>query len=73
MRMFSYGDVLRLALNGTHTSICADESALSRHIAPTSTHSAKRTADRIDGQFEMIRTKSGETIFVGEDGQYIRR
>lgn len=73
MRMFTYGDVLRLALNGTHTSLYGGESALPTHSPSTTAHSAKRTGDRIDGQFEMIRTKTGETIFVGEDGQYIRR
>lgn len=75
MRMFSYADVMRLALQTGEAVVIdpEDAKALPRPYPATSTHSAQRTGDRITGQFEMIRTKRGERIFVGEDGQYIRR
>lgn len=73
--MFSYADVMRLALQ-TGEAVVIDQddvNHLPRPYPATQTHSAIRTGDRITGQFEMMRTKDGGRIFVGENGQYIRR
>lgn len=75
MRMFSYADVMRLALQTGETAVLDPNDAirLPRTTPPTQSHSAKTTGDRLDGHFEMFRNKDGERIFIGQDGQYIRR
>lgn len=75
MRMFSYTDVMRLALQTGEAVVIdpIDAVHLPRACPDTSVHSAKRTGDRLDGHFQMMRNKDGERIFVGQDGQYIRR
>lgn len=73
MRMFTYGDVLRIALQSGHTTTCQDESRLTRHMPATTRPSGISSGMVINGQFEMFRGKDGRMVFVGQDGQYIRK
>jgi len=70
----SFYDTMRDAYANSQPHTCSDESTLKRHMpATTDTRSAKTSGDRIDGEFTMIITKNGQRIFVGIDGQYIKR
>lgn len=68
-----YYNILRMAADSTQARLCQDESRLTRTLPPIPAQRANTTGMVIDGQFEMIRTKRGETIFIGENGQYIKK
>lgn len=70
----SYYETMRDAYSSAQGRTCSDESSLKRHMpSTTDKRSANTSGDRIDGQFVTQRTKDGQIIFIGEDGQYIRK
>lgn len=73
MRKMTYADIMRISLEESTTRLCDDESRLRRAIPATSHQSAKTTGTVIDGRFEMFPNKYGQMVFVGEEGQYIKK
>lgn len=72
-RKFTEADVLALAHdNWEDARIYTGTRPLQRNMDTTHDHSANRTGDSIMGQFSMMRTKDGQRIFVGQDGQFVR-
>ena len=67
MTNWTYADIARAALSAAQTYTCEDESRLVRHL-PT-----QRTGMEIVGQFEMFPSKDGGMVFIGENGQYIKK
>lgn len=68
-----YGEVLRIALNGIGTTTHNGETPLRRHMPATTSKTSKSSGNSIEGEFVMIRTKDGATIFVGENGQFFKK
>ena len=72
-RKFTEADVLELAHNNwTDARTWDGRTPLQRNMDTTHDHSAKRTGDSIMGHFDMMQTKDGQRIFVGENGQFVR-
>ncbi len=73
-RKFTQADVLALAHdNWSDAHVWDGSTPLQRNMDTTHDHSAQRTGDSIIGQFDMFRNpRTGQMVFVGEDGQYVR-
>lgn len=68
-----YGEVLRIALNGKGTTTYSGERPLRKNMPATTSTTSKSSGNSITGEFVMIRTKDGRTLFVGENGQYFKK
>jgi hypothetical protein len=68
-----YGEILRIAVNGVGTTTYQGDKPLPRHMPASTRSNAKTSGDRIDGEFVMMRTKDGQLIFVGQNGQFIKK
>lgn len=66
-----YYNILRMAADSTQAKTCKDESTLKRTLPAIPTQRANTTGMVIDGQFEMFRNRTGQMVFIGQDGQYI--
>lgn len=72
-KKFTQADVMELAYDGSEARIYTGKEPLIRNMDTTHDNSARRSGSSIIGQFSMHRNpKTGQTVYVGENGQYVR-
>lgn len=73
-KKFTGADVMALAYdNWEDARVYTGNTPLQRNMDTTHDNSANRSGSSIIGQFDMFRNpKTGQMVFIGEDGQYVR-
>jgi hypothetical protein len=62
----TYWDVLRQADSADEAHTCPQDVTLR-------TNTPQNTGMRVDGQFVTFRDKNGQLVFIGENGQMVRK
>jgi hypothetical protein len=69
----NFYELMKYACSTGETIVHDDETRLVRFLPAIPTQSAKTTGMVIDGHFEMFRGTRGQMIFVGQEGQFIKK